>query len=63
MAMHPIPRNFGAELAVNAFWRPFSNQNIILRMSNAVLKRGPGYRALYDGGPPYSTFIFLTLSY
>lgn len=63
MTMRPIPRNFGAELAVNAFWRPFANQNIILRMSNAVLKRGPGFRALYDGGTPYSTFIFLTLSY
>lgn len=63
LMMRPIPRNFGAELAVNAFWRPFANQNLILRMSNAVLKRGPGYRALYDGGMPYSTFIFLTLSY
>jgi hypothetical protein len=63
LTMRAIPRNFGAELAVNAFWRPFANQNLILRMSNAVLKRGPGYRALYDGGVPYSTFIFLTLSY
>jgi hypothetical protein len=63
LTMRSIPRNFGAELAVNAFWRPFANQNLILRMSNAVLKRGPGYRALYDGGVPYSTFIFLTLSY
>jgi hypothetical protein len=63
MMMRPVPRNFGAELAVNAFWRPFANQNVILRMSNAVLKRGPGYRALYDGGIPYSVFIFLTFSY
>jgi hypothetical protein len=63
LMMRPIPRNFGAELAMNAFWRPFANQNLIFRMSNALLKRGPGYRALYDGGTPYSTFVFLTLSY
>jgi hypothetical protein len=63
LMLRPIPSNLGAELAVNAFWRPFSNQNVILRMSNAMLMRGAGYRALYDGGVPYSTFVFLTLSY
>jgi hypothetical protein len=63
LMLRPVPRNFGAEVAVNAFWRPFSNQNVILRMSNAALMRGPGYKALYDGGMPYSTFVFLTVSY
>ncbi len=63
LMLRPIPRNFGAEFAVNAFWRPFSNQNVILRMSNAALMRGPGYRALYDHGTPYSSFVFLTVSY
>jgi hypothetical protein len=63
LMLRPVPRNFGAEFAVNAFWRPFSNQNVILRMSNAALLRGAGYRALYDGGMPYSTFVFLTVSY
>jgi len=63
LMMRPVPRDFGAELAVNAFWRPFANQNVILRLSNAVLMRGAGYRALYDGGMPYSSFVFLTVSY
>jgi hypothetical protein len=36
---------------------------VILRMSNAALMRGPGYKAMYDGGTPYSTFVFLTVSY
>jgi hypothetical protein len=63
LMLRPVPRNFGAEFAVNAFWRPFSNQNVILRMSNAALMRGPGYKALYDGGMPYSSFVFLTVSY
>jgi hypothetical protein len=63
LMLRPVPRDFGAELAVNAFWRPFTNQNVILRVSNALLMRGAGYRALYDGGMPYSTFVFLTVSY
>jgi hypothetical protein len=63
LMLRPVPRDFGAELAANAFWRPFDNQNIILRVSNALLMRGAGYRALYDGGIPYSTFVFLTVSY
>jgi hypothetical protein len=63
LMMRPVPRDFGAELAANAFWRPFTNQNLILRISNAVLMRGAGYRALYDGGAPYSSFVFLTMSY
>jgi hypothetical protein len=63
LMLRPVPRNFGTEFAANAFWRPFANQNVILRASNAVLMRGPGYRALYDHGMPYSAFVFLTLSY
>jgi hypothetical protein len=63
LMMRPVPRDFGAEFAANAFWRPFANQNLILRISNAVLMPGAGYRALYDGGTPYSSFVFLTLSY
>ncbi|MDB6084324.1 MAG: hypothetical protein JWN43_2205 [Gammaproteobacteria bacterium] len=63
LMLRPIPRNFGTEFAMNAFWRPFENQNVVLRMSNAMLRRGPAYRALYDGGNPYSAFVFLTVSY
>ncbi len=59
----PIPRDLGTELAVNAFWRPFANQNVILRMSNALLAPGRGFRALYAGGTPYSAFVFITLTY
>jgi hypothetical protein len=63
LMLRPIPNDFGAELAANAFWRPFTNQNVIVRMSDAVLMRGSGYRALYGGGIPYSAFFFLTLTY
>jgi hypothetical protein len=63
LTLTPVPNNFGTELAVNAFWRPFTNQNVIVRVSDAALVRGPGYRALYAGGIPYSAFVFLTLTY
>ena len=58
-----IDRRLGAELAVNAFWRPWANQNLIVRLSSSLLVRGPGYRELYDGGNPYSAFAQLVFSY
>lgn len=63
LMQRPVPHDFGTEFAVNAFYRPFLNQNLILRFSNAALAPGPGYRAVYDGGFAYSTFVFLTVSY
>jgi hypothetical protein len=58
-----VPSRLGAEFAVNSYWRPLMNQNVIVRVSAAWLLRGPGYRALYDGGDPYSVFAQLVLSY
>ena len=58
-----VDRRLGAELAINSFWRPWGNQNFIVRLSGALLVRGPGFRDLYDGGNPYSTFAQLVFSY
>jgi hypothetical protein len=64
LAQRPlVDRRLGAELAVNVFWRPWANQNLIARLSGSWLMRGPGYRELYDGGNPYSTFAQLVFSY
>jgi hypothetical protein len=63
LLLKPVPNDFGTEIAVNAFWRPFLNQNLIVRMSNSMLLSGAGYHAIYDGGNPFSTFIFLTVTY
>jgi hypothetical protein len=63
LLLKPVPHDFGTEFAINAFWRPFANQNLILRMSNSVLLSGAGYHAIYDGGNPFSSFIFLTVTY
>jgi hypothetical protein len=53
----------GTEFAVNSFWRPWNNQNLILRVSAAALVPGAGYRELYTGGQPYSVFAFLLFTY
>ncbi len=58
-----VATNVGTEWAVNTFFRPWANQNMIVRASGSMLMRGPGYRALYDGGNPVSAFVFLTFSY
>jgi hypothetical protein len=56
-------RAIGLEFAVNSFWRPWNNQNLILRLSAAALVPGAGYRELYAGGSPYSVFAFLLFTY
>ena len=58
-----IPTRLGAELVVNANWRPFASQNLILRLSGSQLASGPGYRAIYGGANPFSVFASLTLTY
>jgi hypothetical protein len=64
LTMQPlVPRAVGEELALNAFWRPFINQNVVVRASDAALLRGPAYRALYTGGLPTSAFVLVTLAY
>jgi hypothetical protein len=58
-----IARRLGAEMIVDAIWRPFTNQNFILRLSAAQMLSGPGYRAIYAGSNPYSLFALLAITY
>jgi hypothetical protein len=58
-----ISRRLGAEVVVDAIWRPFATQNLILRLSGSQLVRGPGYRAIYGGSNPFSVFALLSLTY
>src|SRR5882757_6386714 len=58
-----ISRRLGAEVVVDAIWRPFATQNLILRLSASQLASGPGYRAVYAGSNPFSVFALLTLTY
>ena len=58
-----IPRRLGAEFVADGIWRPFATQNVILRLSGAQLVSGPGYRALYGTGNPYSVFALLIFNF
>ncbi len=58
-----ISRRLGAEVVVDAIWRPLATQNLILRLSASQLASGPGYRALYGRANPFSAFALITLTY
>jgi len=57
-----IDEAIGWDLSTAAIWRPFMTQNIVLRLSGAMLLPGEGYEALFpDEDYPYSVlgnFIF-----
>jgi hypothetical protein len=53
----------GQDYSIDAFWRPFENQNVIVRFVGATLSPARGYRSLYGQGTPYSFFINLSLAY
>jgi len=42
-----IPRNIGWDLSAAAIWRPRANQNIVMRLSAAMLLPGSGFRDLF----------------
>ncbi len=58
-----IPKRLGAEVTLDAIWRPFATQNLIFRLSGSQMMRGPGYRAIYGGSNPFSVFALLILNY
>nr|WP_221773961.1 hypothetical protein [Novosphingobium flavum] len=62
-----IPASIGWDLSTSAVWRPKANQNIVLRLSGAVLLPGSGFRDLFDnaGGQKhyYSILANAVLSY
>jgi hypothetical protein len=58
-----IPKRLGAEVTLDAIWRPFATQNVIFRLSGSELVRGPGYRAIYGGSNPFSVFALLIMNY
>ncbi|MEI9850634.1 MAG: hypothetical protein WDN24_06965 [Sphingomonas sp.] len=43
-----IPRSIGWDLSAAAIWRPKATQNIVLRLSAAVLEPDKGFRDLFD---------------
>jgi hypothetical protein len=58
-----LAKNIGQDVSLNTFYRPFGTQNLILRLTGAVLNPGRGYRSLYNGGTPYSLFFNIIVTY
>jgi hypothetical protein len=58
-----IGRRIGLDVSAAASWRPFATQNIVVRLSGAVLLPGAGYQALYGNDVAYSVLGNLVLQY
>ncbi len=62
-----IPRSIGWDLSVATTWRPRAAQNVVFRLSGAVLEAGKGFRDLFDqrghGTQFYSVLGNLTLAF
>ena len=58
-----LEKNIGQDISLDAFFRPFDSQNLIVRFAGAVLDPGRGYRSLYGSGTPYSFFMNLVITY
>lgn len=58
-----IGRSIGQDLSLSLTWRPFTSQNVVLRLVAAGLNPGNGYRDLYGDDKPYSAFANLILAY
>ncbi|MBL6749414.1 MAG: hypothetical protein ISP90_02785 [Nevskia sp.] len=58
-----ISNNIGWDFSTAAIYRPFFTQNIVFRLSGAMLIPGSGYRALFPGNCDYSVLGNLVLTY
>ena len=59
-----IRRRIGADLSMSITYRPFTSQNVILRLAGSILVAQQGYKDLYGSDDsPYSMFANLVLAY
>lgn len=58
-----IRRSIGTDVSAAFIYRPFATQNIVLRLSAAVLLPGQGFRDLYGSEKPYSLLANIILTY
>ena len=59
-----IPRDIGWDISTAAIYRPHFNQNIVFRLSGAVLEPGKGFKDLFgntDGDKRYYSVLFNTI--
>lgn len=62
-----IPRDIGWDLSAAGTWRPRANQNIVFRLSGAILQPGAGFKDLFGSAPRdhrfYSVLFNAILAY
>lgn len=58
-----IRKNIGQDISAALIWRPLATQNVVLRLSGAVLNPGSGFEDLFGDGTPYSVLGNLILAY
>lgn len=60
-----ISTDLGVDLSLALIWRPFQSQNVVFRLSGAVLLPGDGFDDLYgtDAETPYSVLFNAILTY
>ena len=59
----PIDKDIGWDLSLALIYRPRFTQNIIFRLSGAVLLPGDGYKSLFGDKTAYSVLGNLVLAY
>jgi hypothetical protein len=58
-----IDKSIGQDISLSVFYRPFTSQNVILRLAGSALIPGGGYKDLYGDDTAYSVFANLILAY
>ncbi len=58
-----IGKSIGQDISLSVFYRPFTSQNVILRVAGSALLPGSGYKDLFGDETPYSVFANLILAY
>jgi hypothetical protein len=58
-----IDTDIGWDLSTAVIWRPFMQQNIVVRVSGATLLPGDGFKELFPDQEPYSVLTNLILTY
>ena len=58
-----IGKSIGQDLSLSVTYRPFTSQNLVIRIAASALIPGAGYKDLYGSDTPYSVLANLILAY
>ena len=58
-----IDKSIGTDLSISLTYRPFTSQNVVLRLAASALLPAKGYKSLYGNDTPYSILANLVLAY